>query len=488
MRPMKNVLIVGFVFQFLIIAACASAKTVDLAPDEAKAFAREAFFWGMHQVAYYHFRHNYVQNEKAPTYVGLNRINWNRKPITAAFRAATTPNATTMYGIGIYDLRDGPIVVDIPAIEGYWSLQVTDQYARWFLRVGNQWTGSEAQTVLVIGPDYQGPLPSGFIGSNIHRVPSNYLFLLFRLGLKSYAKEDVAAVNQRMDAITAVPLSLWEKGGRKTIAANDQPAVKGNYTTIPGMNEVKEPWNLEAGKFYQWVSLVINDPAMTKQKDSHKEVVALQEFAKLGLEEGAMFDYNAFTPEQQAAIDAGFQEAKKEASAAVHSMLIPMNKHQLSTDYNYDETNWVLRAGYGILAIAAPVPAYSHTGTFSFVDSEGRKLHGDHRYTLTFNMANLPPVTEFWSIPMYDLAGYFVDNPINRYTVNSFMLKNEDFHVADGKLTFYLQPEKPSDPEQAKNWLPTPKGEGFRMSPRFYGPEAPLIEGSYPMPLPVRVD
>jgi hypothetical protein len=166
-----------------------------------------------------------------------------------------------------------------------------------------------------------------------------------------------------------------------------------------------------------------------------------------------------------------------------------MNTHyQLSSDYNYDENNWVLRAGYGILAIAAPVPAYSHTGAFNFVDSEGRELHGDYKYTLTFDKEKLPPVTEFWSIPMYDMAGYFIDNPINRYTVNSFMLENDDFHVADGKLIFYLQPEKPGDPAQAKNWLPTPKGEKFRTTPRFYGPKASLIDGSYKMPLPVRVD
>ena len=90
---------------------------------------------------------------------------------------------------------------------------------------------------------------------------------------------------------------------------------------------------------------------------------------------------------------------------------------------------------------------------------------------------------------MYDLAGYFVNNPINRYTVNSFMLENGDFHItADRKLVFYLQAEKPGDSNHARNWLPAPKGEGFRLTARFYGPYAPLIDGSYKMPLPVRVE
>jgi hypothetical protein len=41
--------------------------------------------------------------------------------------------------------------------------------------------------------------------------------------------------------------------------------------------------------------------------------------------------------------------------------------------------------------------------------------------------------------------------------------------------------------EQRQNWLPAPM-EDFRFSARFYGPKAPLIDGSYPMPRPVRVE
>ena len=76
---------------------------------------------------------------------------------------------------------------------------------------------------------------------------------------------------------------------------------------------------------------------------------------------------------------------------------------------------------------------------------------------------------------------------IDRYTVNSFMYERGEFYVDDqGILTFYLQRERPTDPNQAKNWLPAPEGD-FRLVARFYGPKANLIDGSYPMPRPVRV-
>ncbi len=37
------------------------------------------------------------------------------------------------------------------------------------------------------------------------------------------------------------------------------------------------------------------------------------------------------------------------------------------------------------------------------------------------------------------------------------------------------------------NWLPTP-ADGFRMTPRFYGPKYPLINGSYNMPKVIKVN
>ena len=48
-------------------------------------------------------------------------------------------------------------------------------------------------------------------------------------------------------------------------------------------------------------------------------------------------------------------------------------------------------------------------------------------------------------------------------------------------LLSVIQNEKPSDPEQAKNWLPAP-AKGFRFTSRFYGPYAPLTNGTYNMP------
>jgi hypothetical protein len=102
-------------------------------------------------------------------------------------------------------------------------------------------------------------------------------------------------------------------------------------------------------------------------------------------------------------------------------------------------------------------------------------------------MSDLPPLIEFWEIPLYDREGYFYDNPIDRYSINGYMLKRGKLCSENGKLTIRVQNQEPTDANQRKNWLPAPK-EGFQFAARFYGPHGPLIGASYNMPGLVRVE
>src|SRR5262245_42841705 len=117
----------------MAVETTASTVAPDLTGDEARAIARETFLWGMHPVAIYHLRYGVVQNEKSPLYVGVNRLSWRRAPMKALPRLATTPNATTLYGTAMLDLSKEPVVVTVPEIrDHYWSIQLHDNYARWW--------------------------------------------------------------------------------------------------------------------------------------------------------------------------------------------------------------------------------------------------------------------------------------------------------------------------------------------------------------------
>jgi hypothetical protein len=486
-------ILLSFVILFgLALAAPAQGKAKaesKLTPAEAKAIAQEVFLWGMHPVAIYHQRYNFAQNEKSPRYVGSNRLSWDRKPQKALPRLVTTPNATTLYGFAMLDLSKEPVVITVPGIKDhYWSVQLFDNYARWWHLIGSQFNAPGPVRRLLIGPNWSGKLPAGFVGADIVQSPSDFAGVAARLALTDDTDDELKVVNAIQDHITVMPLSQWIASGRKDVKAEDVPLTKGDYPTYPGMETVKEPGRLKGVDFLRWVSLVLNDTSFTKQTDGHKEIEAFARFERLGLKAGETFDPEKMTPAIKAAVEEGIEDGRKDVLALLAKGVgVRRNGWEFFTGLGCKDTDWRERALWGLIAIGGPVPSRSHTPAFCLKDSEGRPLSGEHRYTITFDLDDMPPVTEFWEIPLYDREGYFYDNPIDRYSINSYMLKRGKLHTEGGKLVICVQHDQPTDPKQRHNWLPAPQG-AFQFAARFYGPHTPLLDGSYNMPGVVRVD
>jgi hypothetical protein len=368
----------------------------------------------------------------------------------------------------------------------YFSLQASDQYPRWFMQVGNQFTGRDAQRYLIVGPEFRGPYPKGFAAAQVYLSPSNCALVAVRYALTSAAPGELAAVNALMDVTTVAPLSLWEKGGRRPIRAEDQPLVKPSYATIPRMADLVEiATALTVLDLLQMVSLVLNDPTMTLRTDSAKEIAALARLSRLGLAPGVSFDPAWLSDRQKTVAEAAFAEAKQESTKHVMTAMVDRNGWQSDNEMVQDINDYVRQGYYGLTTIGAPIPKRSHSGAFGFVDTDRKPFTGASRYTMTFRLDDLPPVSEFWELPLYDEHGYFYENDINRYSINSFMLDRGDLYTADGRLVIYIQHDKPGDPNQLKNWLPAPTG-AFRFAFRFYGPQGSLIDWTYDMPGVVR--
>jgi hypothetical protein len=110
----------------------------------------------------------------------------------------------------------------------------------------------------------------------------------------------------------------------------------------------------------------------------------------------------------------------------------------------------------------------------------------------TFPAGLLPPVNAFWSVTMYDgKTQLLIDNPINRYLINSPMLAGMA-KKPDGSLTIYIQKDAPAEAEMA-NWLPAPDGAIFLVMrldwPKTTRPSfLPPGSGTWQPPPLVRVD
>ncbi len=104
---------------------------------------------------------------------------------------------------------------------------------------------------------------------------------------------------------------------------------------------------------------------------------------------------------------------------------------------------------------------------------------------LHFDKGETPPVNAFWSVTMYGSDSFFVDNPINRYAISSWMpLK----YGADGSLDLYVQHDSPGVDKEA-NWLPSPEAD-FNVTLRMYWPKdkgPSILDGSWSPPALKRV-
>jgi len=88
------------------------------------------------------------------------------------------------------------------------------------------------------------------------------------------------------------------------------------------------------------------------------------------------------------------------------------------------------------------------------------------------------PVDAFWSVSLYNAAGYFEKNPFNAYTINNLTAqKSSDgtvviqFGGCDGKIP---------------NCLPIMKGWNYTV--RLYRPRAEILNGTWKFPDPQPVN
>jgi hypothetical protein len=99
---------------------------------------------------------------------------------------------------------------------------------------------------------------------------------------------------------------------------------------------------------------------------------------------------------------------------------------------------------------------------------EPRLNDGKTAYRLTVEDV---PVDGFWSVSVYNNAGFFEKNARNAYTVNNVTAKAN----ADGSVTIHFGGD-----ETATNYLPIVPGWNYTV--RMYRPRRALLEGTWKFP------
>lgn len=458
-----------------------------------QSIAEDAYLYGLQQVVFYETRFNYTQKRDSDYFVGVNRLYYPNegRPITADFTAIVSPNATTLYGMGFLDLQDEPVVIEMPEVtDRYFSLELMDPYGIYPLYAGNQFNGTDARSYLILPDGYDGKVPGDFAATDVVQAGTKALLTEVRYALRDSTDDsEIAFINDLQAQTTITPLNEWLANNHSGVPQSERPVVPGDYETFSRMDELttRQVEKQTAADFFAFLDLVLNDPSMSLIDDSFEETAVLDRLERVGIGPGLAFGWSALDTDVQAALTSGFKNGFERVRTAGQEALIDMNGWKVLAQTGDFRTDWLTRAVMADLGYAGPDSPKSHVPGFRFTDSNGEQLDGMTRYTITFDLDDLPPVTEFWSIPIYDAQGYFVENELDRYSINSYMLESGQLRTEADELVIYVQHERPDDAEKAKNWLPAPEGN-MRFAARFYGPRWSLVDGSYDMPEVVPVE
>lgn len=447
----------------LVGASAQSPSSDDLAARNIQRRAVEAMIWGMPAVNADLMLQTMLRTTKAKP----NEIIYWSKPVNWK-NQTLTPNPDSIYFMSFWNVKDGPIVVDIPPAQGgsiagnivtAWQMPLED--------AGPEGADKgQGGKYLILPPGYKGEVPAGHIALQSDTFSG---FALLRSNLRSHVDADVAKSVAYGKQIKIYPLAQ----------AKEPPPT--NFTeAYDVLFDSTIPYD---ASFYRSLDRVVqNEPWLDRDR------VMIDQLATIGITKGKVFDPDKKT-------EALLNQAAREAHALlaqIYDAGFPViNPGIRWFPAAVPEMVKAASGGYGD-PNAYPVDARGVTYTLGYTgikrlgtaqyylmankDRDGQDFDGSATYRLTVP-ANAP-VKQYWSVTVYDRETHALVRNMpsaSRASISPGIQSN-----ADGSVDVYFGPKAPEGREA--NWVPTDPARKFELLFRLYGPEKPLFDHSWRLP------
>ena len=453
----------------LVQIASASPPTskwspADLAERTVERRAIEAVFWGMPAVNFELMLQAFQKLNGTSNQVAYwsRPLDWKNQTLT--------PNPDTIYFMPFYDVRNGPMVLEIPPAEdGSITGSIDDSWQNALEDVGPAGAdkGSGGK-YLILPPDFKDAVPEGYtaVKSDTYRG-----YAILRSNLKSGSDADIAKAVEYGRRIRFYPLNSANGSAGQTI-----------FTDAYGqMFDAAIPYDM---RFFEALDRFVQaEPWLTRDK------VMIGMLSSIGIEQGKPFAPDA---KLRKMFDSAAREAQASLSVQYERVFVP--------PFN-EGTHWALPASPEVAEgmpnffakpdrypIDARAVTYSMayfsakqigTGQFYLMtinDKDGKRLDGQKNYRL--NVPADAPVKLYWSATVYDgVTHTLIRNSrwSSRSSNTPALQKNPDSSV-----DIYFAQAAPAGKES--NWIPTRPGSRFEVLFRLYGPEKPFFDKTWKLP------
>jgi len=145
-----------------------------------------------------------IQTMQVRSAGGWGKFYHMRELATSKVRDVAKPNRDTLYSSTVIDLRNGPVVVYVPAYDKYWNVQMMDNRSDVFGYLGSRTHGTgHATTALIVPPGFSGESA----GLPTIEATSNKIWLVYRFLVTT--EDDIVGARKVQDQLELIPLAEY---------------------------------------------------------------------------------------------------------------------------------------------------------------------------------------------------------------------------------------------------------------------------------------
>lgn len=399
----------------------------------------------------------------------VNQLGHFREFPDHTLTAVVKPNVDTYYSIAWLDLEKEPQVLFMPATERYYLLPFYDAYSNVFASPGTRTTGTDAQKLMIAGPNWTGQTPSDL---TFIQAPTNTVWMLGRIQVNS-PEDGATTVKDIQDGMKLSPLSAYK--------TEDYTPKKGTVNPEhQGIVPVKTIQTMDVNTYLNRVAeLMVTNPP--KAADS----TIVRKMAKIGLVPGQPFHIstdNLILRTKLNKLPDFIHKKMRTRRAEPDASLLTNGWMIVKEDIGTYGVDYLRRAYIDFIGLGANIPEDAVYPNCT-QDINGDPLDAATKYRIHFDADQFPPVNAFWSLTAYNADEFLVKNELNRFALGD---RDDLKYNEDGSLDLYIQSDTP-EAEYVQNWLPIPPEGQFYLTMRLYWPKEEVLNGDWDIPFVVPV-
>lgn len=423
--------------------------------------AKEAYIWGWPSFYVHNLKTKLDLVKKVGKSGGspvapINELAVLANQIDARNDIILCPSLDFLYGFGIFDLDESPVVIQVPDFgDRFWLYQLGDQRTNSFAKIGSIHK-TKPGFYLVVGPNQKQNLPKEI--KNIIYCPTRFAYCIPRIFFEPFSQGDFEKAVNSTFGIMAYPL----------IDFNNKFQYK-NWRKLKWLPNLSNTKKIQTKDFLKTLPEIIkNVPALPNEKLLYEKLNFLIKETSQSKE--------LFEAANKTIFDIEKELEKNLFNFGNFGVPLPNGWHTIDNGAEFG-ADYLTR-----IAVAKSNPFVNHREEVKYyylcVDNFGQRLNGKNKYIIKFLKDNLPPSNAFWSLTIYD-SNYLL--PKNLTKMRWISSKNQSLKFeSDGSIFVYIKPEGCVEDEN-KNTILCPKNE-FYLYLRVYDPKESATKKTWTPP------